>query len=91
MTQKECDQLVNSRLREYFDNRKRLGCLRHRLGLIGRRIELALKDPLTKELDSYLREHDDPVTQPIGDMRILVGEQKALREFLAGQGISDLP
>ena len=91
MTEQECDQLINSRLREYFENRKRLGCLRHQIKMIGEKIELALKDPLDKGLNSYLQSNDDPLARRIADMRALVKEQETIREFLAGQGINDLP
>ena len=91
MTEQEHDQIVNSRLREYFENRKRLACLRHRISSVGKMIERALKDPLDKGLNSYLRSHDDPVARRIADLRTLVEEQETLREFLASQGLNDLP
>ena len=91
MTRQECDRLVNDRLREYFDNRKRLGCLRHRIEMTGQCVGLALKDPVDKGLDSYLESNEDPVARRIADMRTLVKQQKTIRKFRSEQGISGLP
>ena len=90
MTENECTQQVNQRLREWAENRKRLACMRDRLRLLRRLIDHALDNPHHKDLDEQIGK-DGEVCRLIASLRALEQEQSTVQAFLKSQGFDNLP
>ncbi|MCY4006286.1 MAG: hypothetical protein OXE84_05590 [Rhodobacteraceae bacterium] len=87
MTDKECDDLITKRLREYFDNRKRLSCIRNKLEEYKKIIEQCLDNPMHESLDNAPK----IIADDVQELQNLSDTQSDLRAFLTKNGISELP
>lgn len=87
MTNQECEERINIRLREYFENRKKIACIRDRLQSLAQAITQILDNPMHASLD----ESPESLARDVAELRRLHSEQSTIYSFLTRNGISDLP